>query len=66
MKCKSAFNEREIRSIMCQTLLGVQAIHKNGFMHRDLKPENLLVKGDIVKVADFGLAKEIRSRPPFT
>lgn len=61
-----SFNEKEIRSIMCQTLLGVQAIHKGGFMHRDLKPENLLVKGDMVKVADFGLAKEIRSRPPFT
>ncbi|KEG10485.1 protein kinase [Trypanosoma grayi] len=60
------FNDREIRSIMCQTLLAVQAIHKSGFMHRDLKPENLLTKGDIVKVADFGLAKEIRSRPPFT
>lgn len=35
-------------------------------MHRDLKPENLLTKGDVVKIADFGLAKEIRSRPPFT
>ncbi|KAL7696972.1 mitogen-activated protein kinase (MPK9) [Lotmaria passim] len=61
-----AFSDKEIRSIMCQTLLGVQAIHKAGFMHRDLKPENLLVSGDLVKVADFGLAKEIRSRPPFT
>lgn len=61
-----SFNDREIRSIMCQTLLGVQAVHKGGFMHRDLKPENLLVKGDLVKVADFGLAEEIRSRPPFT
>lgn len=63
---QGAFSDREIRSIMCQTLLAVQAIHKSGFMHRDLKPENLLTKGDIVKVADFGLAKEIRSRPPFT
>lgn len=61
-----AFSDKEIRSIMCQTLLGVQAIHKAGFMHRDLKPENLLISGDLVKVADFGLAKEIRSRPPFT
>ncbi|CAJ1007523.1 putative Protein kinase domain/Protein tyrosine kinase [Leishmania naiffi] len=61
-----AFSDKEIRSIMCQTLLGVQAIHKAGFMHRDLKPENLLISGDVVKVADFGLAKEIRSRPPFT
>jgi len=26
----------------------------------------MLVKGDAVKIADFGLAREIRSRPPFT
>ena len=31
-----------------------------------MKPENLLVKGDAVKIADFGLAREIRSKPPFT
>lgn len=63
---QNIFNDKEVRSIMCQTLLGLAAIHKGGFMHRDLKPENLLTKGDSVKIADFGLAKEIRSRPPFT
>ncbi|XP_014305627.1 polyubiquitin-B-like, partial [Myotis lucifugus] len=37
------------------------------FFHRDLKPENLLCMGpDLVKIADFGLAREIRSRPPYT
>ena len=41
-------------------------MHKNGFFHRDLKPENLLMSGPIVKICDFGLAREIRSRPPFT
>lgn len=41
-------------------------MHKHGFFHRDLKPENLLVKGDCIKIADFGLAREIRSKPPFT
>ena len=32
----------------------------------DAQPENILVSGDVVKVADFGLAKETRSRPPHT
>ena len=41
-------------------------MHKHGFFHRDLKPENLLVQDEHVKIADFGLAREIRSKPPFT
>ncbi|KAH6570948.1 hypothetical protein BASA62_004114 [Batrachochytrium salamandrivorans] len=31
-----------------------------------MKPENLLLVGDIVKIADFGLARETRSLPPYT
>lgn len=62
----SPFPEHQIKSIMYQTLLGLKYMHKHGFFHRDMKPENLLVKGDLVKIADFGLAREIRSRPPFT
>ena len=60
------FPEVQIKSIMFQTLQGLAYMHKHGFFHRDLKPENLLVKGDAVKIADFGLAREIRSKPPFT
>jgi serine/threonine protein kinase len=41
-------------------------LHKNGFFHRDLKPENILFDNNTVKLCDFGLAREIRSRPPFT
>ena len=50
-------------------------MHKNGYFHRynyefifnrDLKPENLLIHGDTVKICDFGLAREVRSRPPYT
>lgn len=41
--------------------------HKQGFFHRDMKPENMLVnEQEQVKLADFGLAREIRSRPPYT
>lgn len=58
--------ESQVKSIIYQTLEGLAYMHKHGFFHRDLKPENLLVTGDIVKIADFGLAREIRSRPPFT
>ena len=45
-----------------------------GFLHTLLPPlpsppphpQNLLVHKDTVKVADYGLAREIRSRPPYT
>eukprot|EP00347_Sterkiella_histriomuscorum_P022691 403337518 len=62
----SNFPENQVKTVMYQTILGLAYMHKHGFFHRDLKPENLLVKGEAVKIADFGLAREIRSRPPFT
>lgn len=58
--------ENKIKDIIHQTLLGLSYMHKYGFFHRDLKPENLLLVGDKVKIADFGLAREIRSIPPYT
>ena len=59
-------NEEQIRDIMHQTLLGLSFMHKYGFFHRDMKPENLLLNGKKIKIADFGLAREIRSVPPYT
>ena len=58
--------ESKVRKIMFQTLQAVHHVHKHGYFHRDMQPENLLVSGDTVKLADFGLAREIRARPPFT
>ncbi len=49
-----------------QILQGLAFMHKHGFFHRDIKPENILMTKDTLKIADFGLAREIRSRPPFT
>ncbi|XP_044032978.1 serine/threonine-protein kinase MAK isoform X3 [Siniperca chuatsi] len=61
------FSENEIRNIMFQVLSGLVFVHKHGFFHRDMKPENLLCMGpELIKIADFGLAREIRSKPPYT
>ncbi|MGH0148190.1 UNVERIFIED_CONTAM: hypothetical protein FKN15_060342 [Acipenser sinensis] len=52
---------------MYQIIQGLAFIHKHGFFHRDMKPENLLCMGpELIKIGDFGLAREIRSRPPYT
>ncbi|XP_014778588.2 serine/threonine-protein kinase ICK [Octopus bimaculoides] len=59
--------ESVVRNIIYQVLQGLTFMHKNGFFHRDLKPENLLCTGpDLIKIADFGLARETRSQPPYT
>ncbi|XP_015892385.3 serine/threonine-protein kinase MHK [Ziziphus jujuba] len=60
------FSEAEIRNFMSQVLHGLNHIHRNGYFHRDLKPENLLVTNDVLKIADFGLAREVSSMPPYT
>ncbi|AET01430.1 putative cyclin-dependent kinase CMGC-RCK family [Medicago truncatula] len=60
------FSEEEIRCFMKQMLQGLSHMHKKGFFHRDLKPENLLVTNDVLKIADFGLAREVSSMPPYT
>ena len=49
--------ERKIKEIAYQVLCGLEKIHSNGFVHRDIKPENILVLGDQIKIADFGLAR---------
>eukprot|EP00826_Nyctotherus_ovalis_P034998 TRINITY_DN2961_c0_g1_i3.p1 TRINITY_DN2961_c0_g1~~TRINITY_DN2961_c0_g1_i3.p1 ORF type:complete len:571 (+),score=174.79 TRINITY_DN2961_c0_g1_i3:76-1788(+) len=65
-----AFSEAQIRGVVQQILLGVSYIHRNGFFHRDLKPENLMTNkspaGLLIKICDFGQAREIRSTPPYT
>ena len=58
--------ESRIRNVMYQVFLSLAFMHKQGFFHRDMKPENLLVSNDVCKLADFGLARDIRSKPPYT
>ena len=65
---KKQIPEQTIKQIIFQITQGLAYMHKHGYFHRDLKPENLLITKDrsSIKICDFGLAKEIRSRPPFT
>ncbi|URE16082.1 hypothetical protein MUK42_10474 [Musa troglodytarum] len=60
------FTEVEIRNWCFQIFQALAYMHQRGYFHRDLKPENILVTKNILKIADFGLAREVSSKPPFT
>ncbi|XP_068593991.1 serine/threonine-protein kinase MAK-like [Cebidichthys violaceus] len=61
------FPDSVVRKMTSQILQGLFYIHEHGYFHRDMKPENLLCTGpELVKIADFGQAREICSQPPYT
>lgn len=54
----------EVKCLFKQVLEGVEYLHKNDIIHRDLKISNILLNArGILKIADFGMAREITSRP---
>ena len=62
------FPDSHVRLMASGILSGMAHMHMQGFMHRDLKPENILCDAEAktLKIADLGLAREIRSQPPYT
>ena len=55
--------EHEAAELIAQACEAIAEAHALGIVHRDIKPQNLFIHqgplGSLVKVLDFGLAKEI-------
>lgn len=60
----------EAADLVQQAARGIEAAHVAGIVHRDIKPENLFAcdlgplaqQRRLVKVVDFGIAKDVRER----
>jgi len=57
------FSEKDANIALRQLLKAIDFMHSMGIVHRDIKPENILYstrgKDAVIKLADFGLAKEL-------
>ncbi|XP_076098270.1 MAPK/MAK/MRK overlapping kinase-like isoform X1 [Mytilus galloprovincialis] len=58
--------ERKVKHYMYQLLKSVEHMHRHGIFHRDVKPENILIKEDLLKLADFGSCRSVYSKQPYT
>ncbi|XP_063039691.1 MAPK/MAK/MRK overlapping kinase-like isoform X2 [Engraulis encrasicolus] len=58
--------ESKIKHYMFQLCKSLDHMHSNGIFHRDVKPENILIRHDVLKLADFGSCRSVYSQPPHT
>ena len=55
-------NEGEAIHMLTQICNGFLSLVKEGIIHRDLKPEKKKKKGNLLKLGDFGFAKQMQSQ----
>ena len=56
IKVEAPFNESDARNMMKSICKAIKKCHDNDIVHSDIKPENILIVGDTLKLADFGLS----------
>lgn len=55
------FEKSDFKCLVRQLIEGISYLHDRGIMHRDIKGGNiLLTKDNIIKIADFGLARDYK------
>ncbi|RHY45972.1 hypothetical protein DYB30_008431 [Aphanomyces astaci] len=67
LQSNHSFSDLAIKYIMRQLLEGLQYMHDRDVLHRDIKTSNiLLTPAYVVKLADYGLARTLRSNSKLT
>lgn len=56
-KKNQTLDENQIAEWLIEILLAVQYMHKSRILHRDLKARNIFLKGNHVKIGDFGISR---------
>lgn len=51
-------NRNQNINIFRQIVNGLSYIHSENIIHRDINPKNIFIRNDVVKIGDFGLARE--------
>lgn len=51
-------DEQEILPRVKELTATVKLLHEKDYVHRDIKPQNILVHGELLKLADFGMVEK--------